>query len=582
MPVCRIPLECAKQLDALGIAATPLVLKSLAAHCFQRIKPRAAVWQFAQGMTAEIPADSVPSRVEASLVTWALAQQRDLSWLPALTQSSAIEWRPEQLEILERVNQIRHDAVALIDASTGIGKTDAFASFACQTRSEGHDIIIAVPTVAVGNQWTSTWEVHSPGEQLTKVWGRAQYSSDDEEAEQLQAQALSRAQSSHAIICTHQLLPRLLALKGGSVLFVDEAHLLHAALSGLSGQFAPVSTLGHWFARWCVEQIVSLPEATNAGEIELAGRMRALAVGRLVPKDQQRLDWQASLVTRGDGEPLVWLRHTSSSQEMLADLWAQVARAVLFSGTLGWQKASGQRSVAHQVRRLALPAHRVQDLGRVRAPWRDEGVTVVKPMPKAGADGRQFLGAYRGRQALWWKEVASALGQMSPRHMGMESGNPLKTLVLLTSYADVDGIAAALPPEDRAGFLVTQKGQPMDLQQAHFQSDTCWCWLATGAAWTGMNASVPLHRVVIPKLPLPDPQAMRLLAHPDDAVIDAVARFDQGVGRLVRSRGRSGLEVVILDGRVNDPSARWRNICQPFLAVLGENFEDHAIREFHH
>lgn len=561
MQNCRIPIECISRLERQEVPVSEQTLLRLATYCAVSIKPFAAPWKFAPGLTIPAPQGFTPAQVERALASWALAPTTDWEWLHPPSQ---YEWRPEQHILLDLVGQLREDAIGMLEGGTGIGKTRAFAWYASQCTQR---VLIAVPTRAVGAQWIEAWKLFCD-QPMAEAWGKSHYGDDEELASELQAQALQAAGQARAVLCTHQMIPKVLeAASAPSVLLVDEAHLLNAALAGLAGQFIPAAALGPWISRWSTQQ--TLPGSADE-EIELGGRMRELVVRRLVPQQELQRDWRVSVVTRQGAEPLIWLRHGTSIEQVLHDVWSRVERAVLFSATLSWQTYAGLRTIAHQVRRLRIPHDRVQDLGRVRAPWRDEGVTVFKPPKVMATDGKPWLGAYRGREETWWPEAARALQLLK--------GRGGRSLVLANSYADIDGIAAAMGKT--AGMVIARPDVPMAEQLKQLARKTSWCWLATGSAWTGMDTSVPLQRVVVLKLPLPDPQAMRLMAHPQDAVFDAVSRLRQGVGRLVRAAGGSGLEIMVLDGRINDLSPRWRTICQPFMQVLSEEFEEHSTLDW--
>ncbi len=560
---CRLPSECERKLTARGIACSPDNLARLAQFCASSVRPSAVPWAFSGTAAVPIPPGAVSTTVERSLVTWAMATATDWSWYQEPVNHG---WRPEQHSILERVNRLRQDGIGLLEASTGIGKTRVFA-YVAACLSDQVRVVIAVPTLAVAAQWRENWPRFSD-EPLAEVWGKAHYGEDEKLATDAQTTALESAAQARVVMCTHQMIPKVLEHSAGnSLLLVDEAHLLSAAMASLAGTFFPASALGQWVQRWCDQQ--TLP-GTEDEEIEVAGRMRELIIHRLVPKQEWRHAWRASIITRQGSEPLVWVRHANSVSEVLQRMWSRTARAVLFSGTLSWLSASGLRSTHHLARRLEIPAGRIQDMGRVRPAWRDEGVTVLRPARHTASDKKMWLGAYRGREEQWWPEVASALLAIRKR--------PGKSLILLNSYADVEGIRAAMGRV--AGVVTSKKGESVSEGLKALARKGAWCWLATGAAWTGMDTSIDLQRVVVVKLPLPDPHAMRLLAHPHDAVFDAVCRFRQGVGRLVRSSGREGLEIIVLDGRINDPSARWKSICQPFMQILGDDFEHHAVLDF--
>lgn len=547
-------------MHARGIALSEGNLTQLAAFCFAHYSSNAAPWAFTADVQVTMPAGASAKGLESALVTWAMAKDTDWSWHETTPE---YPWRAEQQNLIDLVAGIRPDSIAMVEGGTGIGKTRAFAHIAAQAK-QSMRVIIAVPTLAVAAHWREDWALFSPTP-LCEVWGKGQYGEDLLDASEKQATALLNAGAADAVLCTHQMIPKVLESNpGNNLLLVDEAHLLSASLSGLAGHFYPSSVLGQWVQRWCEQQ--TLP-GTDDGEIEVGGRMRDLIVHRLVPEHERGLTWRASIITRQDEEAIVWVRHANSVNTLLAQMWQNAKQALLFSGTLSWQSSAGVRSTHHLIRRLSIPEGRAEDLGRVRAPWRDQGVTVLRPERRVAQDKKMWLGAYRGREENWWPEAAQALIALRKR--------PGKTLVLMNSYADIEGIRSAMGKV--AGVVASGRGESIEIGMKQLARKNSWCWLATGAAWTGMDATVPLQRVVVVKLPLPDPQAMRLMATPQDAVFDAVCRFRQGVGRLVRSAGRQGLEIIVLDGRINDPSPRWRSICQPFLQVLGDEYEEHGV-----
>lgn len=549
MKTCRLPLECVNQLASRQLGTDGLILGRLLQFCLTRKVRPAAPWKFAEGVSIPLPAGVEPGVAEAALVGWAVRLPLDWSWA---TDASLVPLRPEQAALQAVLAQARPGAIALVEASTGIGKTRVFARFAQEGRLRFAHVVMAVPTLAVGRQWLDEWDLLG-AEPLAQVWGRAQYG-DDEGADAAQLGALEAARQARCILCSHGVLAKLLdALEGDVLLLVDEAHLLATAVAGLSGEFFPAASLGPRFLRWCQASDV----LAAGGEVLLTDRMRQVAARRLRSGDGAAISVVGSL-----SHPLVWVRDAGSVAAALGAIWQKVRQAALFSGTLTWSSAAGVATTSLMARRLAIPAARHQDLGRVRAGWRDEGVQVLLPDLRQGQDGRVWLGAYRDRVETWRAEVAAVLSAM-PRDR--------KTLVLLTSYADVEGVTQLL--RGVAGVTSSAPGEPVEAALSRLAREDSWCWIATGAAWTGMDSSVPLQRLVIGKLPLPTPE--QLQAGTQDAVFDAVSRFRQGIGRLVRGAGGSQLEVVLLDGRINDTSARWRRVCQPFLQVLGEDFDDH-------
>ncbi len=574
MVTCRLPFECLSQLEQRRVPLSPKTLSALAAHCIAHVSPRAAPWKFAPGLLVEIDEGTKPNIAEKAMTTWAMAPQRDWSWLT--TDGNGIQgWRSEQTELIAKCSALRADAIGCIEGGTGLGKTRVFASMA-HDNSATHQILIAVPTLAVAGQWQLAWQEFSDVP-IAEIWGRAQYATENSceaEEQKLQNAAFETAASAPIIICTHHLVHKVLQrLERKVMLLVDEAHLAALALATNVGTFAPIKIFGPWLSRWREN---NMPPGDTLSELELAGRLHHLVLRKMLPalSEEEMSDWRTSLVTREDGGAMVWARHGQSLDDALNSMWPLVHRAILFSGTMGWTAYCGARGLALMSRRLCIPPERLQDLGRVRPAWRDAQVSILLPQTHQSQDGRQWLGAYRDRKSVWWTEVAQVLANISRTE---------KTLVLLTSYADVEGIAKAMG--NTMGVVTSTKGEPVSTGAAALALSTSWLWLATGAAWTGLDLHTPLQRVVIGSLPLPDPTAMVHMASTQNAVFDAVSRFRQGIGRLVRgpnTTGSSGAtrEIMLLDGRINDTSLSWRRICQPFLQVLGEDFDEHARFQF--
>lgn len=569
MKTCRFPVECADRLRVKNVDADVSNLRSLALFCSMHVPPRSAPWKFVDFVSIPVPEGIDAKQMERRLATWGMDPSPDWSWLPTLSRPSAagrsgtdgLLWRTEQLDLRDKARALRPGHIGLVEGSTGIGKTRVFAELAHEL-STAERVVIAVPTVLVGQQWQDTWRDlgHAP---MAEAWGRARYGADEFAGER-QAAALEASRSAPVTLCSHHLLPKLFSATGRvATLFVDESHFLDKAVMSVSGSFMPLAAFGPWLTRWYERSGFAIGEV---GEVELGGRLLSAVVAKMAPAgmDGSDDDWRASIVCDEGAQPLVWLRHGRSAQHALEELWQNVGRAWLFSGTLGVSGADGQRSTLQISRRLQIPMERRQDLGRVRAAWRDQNVCVRLPEGGVAGDGKQWLGAYRDRKPTWWAEVAHELGRQDAS---------LKTLVLLNSYEDILGIHALLTnPGD---FVASDRETSFEVSRDTFIDGHAWCWLATGSAWTGMDLLGKVSRVVVASLPLPDPQSLQLVAKVEDAVFDAVSRFKQGLGRLVRAAEGGPREIVVLDGRINDRTRTWRRICQPFLQVLGEEFELH-------
>ncbi len=131
-----------------------------------------------------------------------------------------------------------------------------------------------------------------------------------------------------------------------------------------------------------------------------------------------------------------------------------------------------------------------------------------------------------------------------------------RTLVLCTSNKRVREVREAL---GGCGYMVlTQGDMPLAQLVDVFRSDVSSVLVGTSSLWKGIDVvGEALSCVVIDKLPFDvwtDPLVEARREHNGDEgwkmyLADAVVRFRQGVGRLIRSESDLGI-VVILDSRV--------------------------------
>lgn len=141
-----------------------------------------------------------------------------------------------------------------------------------------------------------------------------------------------------------------------------------------------------------------------------------------------------------------------------------------------------------------------------------------------------------------------------------------KAFVLFTSYSMLRKAADALE-----GFLfhkriklLTQGGEmPRSLLLKEFKNDVRSVLFGTDSFWTGVDVpGESLSNVIITKLPFAVPSHPLIAARCerikiqggnaffDYSLPEAVLKFRQGAGRLIRSREDSGM-IVVLDSRIN-------------------------------
>ena len=601
---CRVPTVCVSRLESNGVPVEKHVLDALLSYCFRsrkNIKPL-PVFRFDERFQLALPEGQKPSKWEGVLLAWALEPTIDLSWLRALgivpsaatavpvpqasvaaSATSAVSaeqvvasdapltfasgeqiydfaWRAVQEEMLSKLALMQKGSIALLEASTGSGKTRVAGHWALSNSSQV-PILIAVPTVVIASQWVAELAQMDRNIDVQPVLGQEWY-----ELPRQQEQAIADAMHAPIVICTQHMLLRLAGLCKWR-LIVDEAHMLHTAISATAGRFLPIASMGESFRNWCVSKL-GLIEG-QAMEVPLNGRMRD-AVFKRMGIDKPKARSQVCVVMQAEGGMGVVVKDPATLKNALAGLWTSCESALLLSATQSSRTAAGVRSTRIFSRRLGLDDGRLQDLGGVRSAWRDAGVIVQRCEREKGADGRIWLAPHSDRKDQWYREVAQTMLEWSRLR--------LKTLMLATSYADVEGIGLAAKELGVRGVFAPERGVSMQDQKLTFAADSVWCWVATGSAWTGMDLPVPIRRLAVTRLPLLNPEGDEEGALPEEVLFDSVSRFRQGAGRMVRSEEAGDSKwLVLMDGRINEASPWWRSLCQPYLQVLSEDYEEHEV-----
>ena len=160
------------------------------------------------------------------------------------------------------------------------------------------------------------------------------------------------------------------------------------------------------------------------------------------------------------------------------------------------------------------------------------------------------------------REFVSALTEKIPDFVKMTEG---KAFVLFTSYSTLKQCAEELRGEFRYNnWKLLVQGEDMTRSQllAEFKEDINSVLFGTDSFWTGVDVpGEALSNVVVTKLPFAVPSHPLVAARmakieqeggssfSEYSLPEAVLKFRQGAGRLIRSRSDRGV-IVILDRRV--------------------------------
>jgi ATP-dependent DNA helicase DinG len=249
------------------------------------------------------------------------------------------------------------------------------------------------------------------------------------------------------------------------------------------------------------------------------------------------------------------------SRTLREELFSSGIVAVLTSATLGPGDDPGFGWFRGQLGLDGALARSVDTL-RVGSPFdyrRAVELIVEEGMPDPGA----MAASYRD-------EAAS-------RTLAHVLQNGGRALVLCTSWEFVRGIAARLrePLQERGIALLVQGEAPLARLLQHKRDDPTSVLVGTDSLWEGIDVrGDALTLVVVTRLPFQSPghpltkaRLDAIAARGGDPFLDwslpeAILKFRQGFGRLIRSQTDRG-KVVILD-----PRARTRRYGRRFLGAL--------------
>lgn len=155
-------------------------------------------------------------------------------------------------------------------------------------------------------------------------------------------------------------------------------------------------------------------------------------------------------------------------------------------------------------------------------------------------------------------EFISNCGNEIEKLMGSVTGG---IMVLCTSYEQIEMLEQQL---DSPRIIAQKKGQSVRMlankHMEQYHSGNRPVWLATGAAWTGIDLTdsqadavhdQAIQHLVVLKLPFEHKTDSRKSDY-YQVVARCLFRLKQGIGRLVRRPGRQDMGITVLDGRLNE------------------------------
>ena len=444
---------------------------------------------------------------------------------------------------------------------------------------------------------------------------------EDEPAADCVSRMHEASAGSRLVLCTHAMLfSKVRFIKKGSPLpfthlLVDEVHELEESVAAQCSHELSLLRLRTWFRK---NRLALSPKACEAltelmgslaggnlrsgyhlGTEATRGIMAALAPLRDIIRsarkvdEREKMEWLVALsgiVNPKGGRmgvsfspvrryPSVYCGPVSVTG-LLGGVWAGTKAAVGVSGTLFLPTFTGGLSSGYMSAKLGVPPGRVRSVGPVACSWVQSSVQFFRPDASAvpllcypskldlsqdPSDDQEPENLALEAYASWADAAANAILRAS----GDAAGG---TLVLCTAFRDIRELRARLNLSLGERLLSHEKGLSTSQQKDTFVSLRARglrpVWLASGAAWTGLDLRdqlVPpaqdtlLTDVVILRAPIglcrtsthrSRRQNIGYIAELHEASI----RARQGIGRLVRSEGLLHRRLWMLDGRLWSPA----------------------------
>jgi len=281
-------------------------------------------------------------------------------------------------------------------------------------------------------------------------------------------------------------------------------------------------------------------------------------------------------------------------KKILEKQWDNAKFALGMSGTIFVPRTAVELTAGYILAKLGVPSGRSRIVGPIATSWvfgsaklfvPDE--TLVPDFCYPGRDDQpgdeESELAPSDKYEAWCETISAAVAMAAKSAAG-------GTLVLCTSFHDIEGIAKNLSRSLGSRLMKHERGVSIQMQKERFiaeaKDNTKPVWLATGAAWVGLNITDVHERaeddfcltdLVVVRAPMSlnrtsthftRRRSWGMLAD----IFEAAIRFRQGLGRLIRRQGLADRRIWLLDGRLFDRQFPMFNRLLPVLSPYEKKY----------
>lgn len=284
----------------------------------------------------------------------------------------------------------------------------------------------------------------------------------------------------------------------------------------------------------------------------------------------------------------------------LDGIWSRIQGGVLVSATVFIPDTGGMLSSNFLAGKLALPVGRTRPIGPYVGSWvtatpvlclpaiKDRDILsypkdVVSDDDADEVEGTQHAASHSASSEAfdrWADAVAKSIVHAAKTAVG-------GTLVLSPAYRDIRSMATRLNLSLERRLIVHKPDVPFSAQRQSFEEMSRAgkrpVWIATGAAWTGLNLrdegvapakDILLTDLMVIRAPVrmnrSSTHFMRLRRMGWYAELaESGILLRQGIGRLIRAQGLKDRRLWILDGRILEGTTRTGSL-KPLGLVLND------------